>query len=140
MSNVFEFSGGGDRKRWNYSDPKSTDNPMTLQISGVLVEMSNPQKKDFKTKAPCFWEDGNPIENLGLTILRGDTGEEEFFEITPSKNSIAMQALDNAFKAFGTANGITFNKRSDYCVAGKPGYLITIATQDGNYGSNNPRP
>lgn len=120
---------GSSSNVWNYSD-KSKDNYME-SITGLVVEIDNPQARDFNTGKPAFWDDGNPKRNFRFCI-KGRSGQEVSWIFSPVKKGAAMQALGNALDPTGQNMDIALD---DYL-----GKVITVSTVPGAYNARNPRP
>ena len=128
---VLDFNGGGSGNFWNYHD-KNKEGFSTV-ITGDVVEIQTPQKRNFVTKQPETWPDGNPKLNIRL-ILAGQDGSELAWEFSPggSQNPTnAMRAVQNALLSAGLPGN---------SVTEIGGLNITIGTQEGAYSQQNPRP
>lgn len=124
---MFDLKGGSDGNNWNYSD-NTKQNYMEM-IEGTVVEISNPQARDFATGAPATWPDGNPKRNLRMCI-RGRSGQELAWTFAPK--SAATSACLAALDPQGTRETVSIEE-----LLGK---FIRVQTQAGSYNSKNPRP
>ena len=118
---------GSDSNNWNYSD--NTKANYREWIQGTVVEISNPQARDFNTGQPAFWPDGNPKRNLMMTLLQQDNTEVTW---TFSPKSVAANACLAALDPQGTREQVSIEE-----LLGK---FVTIQTQAGNYNNRQPRP
>jgi len=124
---MFDLKGGSSSNVWNYSD--NTKDTYTEFIQGTVVEISNPQARDFNTGKPAFWDDGNPKRNLMMTVLQADGTEINWIFSPKSKSTEAcLAALD--------PNG----DRDEVSIEEMLGKLVTVQTVAGAYNGKNPRP
>lgn len=123
---MFDLKGGAGNG-WNYSD--STKPGYLEMIEGTVVEISNPQARDFATGAPAVWPDGNPKRNLQM-VIRGKSGRELAWTFAPK--SKATDACLTALDPDGTREQVSMEEML--------GKFIRIQTQAGSYNSKNPRP
>lgn len=124
---MFDLKGGSEGSGWNYSD-NTKQNYMEM-IEGTVVEISNPQARDFNTGKPATWPDGNPKRNLML-ILRGRSGQELSWTFSPK--SAAANACLAALDPQGTREQVSIEE-----LLGK---FIRVQTQGGVYNAQHPRP
>ncbi len=124
---MFDLKGGSEGNNWNYSD--NTKANYSEWIQGTVVEISNPQARDFNTGAPAVWPDGNPKRNLMLTLLQND-GTEVTWTFSPK--SMAANACLAALDPNGSRETVSIEE-----LLGK---FVTIQTQAGVYNARNPRP
>lgn len=122
---IFDLKGGSSA--WNYSDPNKAG--YAEQVQGTVVEISNPQARDFSTGKPAFWDDGNPKRNLCVTIQKAD-GKDVQWIFTP--RSKAAEACLKALDPDGT--------RAEVSIQELLGKLVTVATKAGAYNAQHPRP
>lgn len=122
---MFNLKGGSNS--WNYHT-ESKPGYMT-SLTGTVVEVSNPQARDFNTGQPKFWPDGNPVRNLRLAI-RGESGRELTWTFSPK--SVAADACLKALDPDGTRPEVSLEE-----LLGKN---ITVGTKPGTYNNRNPRP
>ena len=120
---LMNFNGGSS---WNYSDPNKTG--YALSITGTVVKVAEVQARNFQTKQPEVWPDGNPKLNVQLTI-QGQSGRELTWDFSPV--SLASDAVRNAVES-------TIEGADGFDAVG--GKFVRITTQPGTYGSGNPRP
>lgn len=117
-----------DQAAWNATDPNGENyHPM---IQGTVVEINEVQARNFQTKQPEFWDDGNPKLNLQL-IIQAQDGRE--YPWTFSPKSLAMDALKAALTGYNS-------KASSVVEIG--GLMVQVWTDESKapYGANNPRP
>lgn len=124
---MFDLKGGSEGNNWNYSD--NTKQNYREWIQGTVVEISNPQARDFATGKPATWPDGNPKRNLMLSLLQQDNMEITW---TFSPKSVAANACLVALDPQGTRDQVSIEE-----LLGK---FITVQTQAGAYNSQHPRP
>jgi len=125
---MFDLKGNTSSSNiWNYSD--NTRQDYLECIEGTVVEISNPQARDFNTKKPAFWDDGNPKRNL-CVCLRGRSGQELSWIFAPK--SKAAEACLVALDPQGTRDQVSIEE-----LLGK---FVRIQTQAGAYNGRNPRP
>lgn len=124
MSSVLDINTEG--AGWNYSD-SSKPNYMT-SIQGTVVEINEVQSRNYMTKQPEFWPDGNPKLNIEF-VIQGQSGRELPWVFSPK--STAAQAVKTALLAMNP------NAKS---IAEVGGYLVEISTQEGQWGQGRPRP
>lgn len=122
---IFDLKGGSSS--WNYHDP-SKSGYMT-SVTGTVVEISNPQARDYNTGKPKFWDDGNPVRNLCVTV-RGQSGKEVAWFFSPK--SVAATACLDALDPDGTRDSVSIEE-----LLGKN---VTVSTKDGAYNAKHPRP
>lgn len=125
---MFDLKGNsGSNNVWNYSDNSKANYAEWIQ--GTVVEISNPQARDFNTGKPAFWDDGNPKRNLMMTVLQADGTEINWIFSPKSKSTDAcLAALD--------PNG----DRDEVSIEEMLGKLVTVQTTAGSYNVRNPRP
>ena len=104
---------------WNYCDPEKPDYSEVLE--GVIVGMDNPQAYQYQTGKKLYWDNGTPKRNIRLFVAT-DEGEKSI-TFTPKR------ALFNAFASTG------IDSFEDLI-----GCKVKIATQEGKYWRENPRP
>lgn len=117
----------GNSASWNYHDE---DKPGYMtSITGTVVEISNPQARDYNTGKPRFWDDGNPVRNLCLTI-KGQSGKELawFFSPKSAAAEACLKALDPN------------DERESVSIEELLGKSVTISTKPGAYNAKHPRP
>lgn len=125
---MFDLKGNsGSGNVWNYSDNSKSNYAEWIQ--GTVVEISNPQARDFNTGKPAFWEDGNPKRNLMMTVLQQD-GNEVSWIFSPK--SRATDACLAALDPDGTRDAVNIKEML--------GKVVTVQTQAGSYNARNPRP
>lgn len=125
MSSVLNIN-GGNGNGWNYSD-QSKPGYMT-SIQGTIVKITELQSRNYMTKQPEFWPDGNPKLNICFTI-QGQSGRELTWVFSPK--STAFDAVVTALK--------TMNPNVN-SIADIGGYMVEISTQEGQWGQGRPRP
>jgi len=130
MANAFlEGSSNG----WNYAHPEAEGYTLTLQ--GQIVEMDTPWARDFETKEPKVFKDGNPVRTIKVTVL-DLTGEEKTW-YAGGKKSIAATALLDAIRQ---ATGNQYERDLTKCI----GRMVSISTEQApkgfGYTKQNPRP
>lgn len=118
---------GGSTSVWNYSNKNNENYSNTL--GGTVVEISNPQARDFSTKQPKFWPDGNPMRNLRV-VVKLPTGGEKAWIFAPK--SAAAEACLAALDPDGSKPSVNIEE-----LIGK---MVTISTKEGVYNAQNPRP
>ena len=123
---IFDLKGGSS-SGWNYADSSKPGYSETLV--GTVVEISNPQKLNYSTKQPEFWQDGNPKRVLRVTILT-DEGQEKGWVFAPK--SKAADACLLALDPQGMRQSVSIEE-----LLGK---RITVQTQGGVFNAQNPRP
>lgn len=123
---MFDLKGGSSNS-WNYSDPNKEG--YMESITGTVVEISNPQVRNFQTKQPEFWPDGNPKRQL-CVIVKGQSGKELAWYFSPRSKAAdaCLYALD--------PNGM----KPRVSIEEMLGKMVTISTQPGVYNNQNPRP
>ena len=104
---------------WNYCSPEKPDYSEVLE--GVIVGMDNPQAYQYQTGKKLYWDNGAPKRNIRLFVAT-DKGEKSI-TFTPKS------ALFNAF----ASTGIDSFEDLIRC-------KVKIATQEGKYWRENPRP
>lgn len=124
---MFDLKGGSEGNNWNYSD-NTKQNYMEM-IEGTVVEISNPQARDFNTGQPAFWPDGNPKRNL-MVAVRGRSGQELSWTFSPK--SAAANACLAALDPQANRDSVSIEE-----LLGK---FVRIQTQAGTYNSRTPRP
>lgn len=122
---IFDLKGGS--ASWNYHD-ESKAGYMT-SITGTVVEISNPQARDYNTGKPKFWDDGNPVRNLCITV-RGQSGKEVAWFFSPK--SVAADACLKALDPDDARESVSIEE-----LLGKN---VTISTKPGAYNAKHPRP
>lgn len=118
-----------ESKGWNYSRPDAEG--YLEAIEGTVVEFSKPQHTNYSTKEPEFWPSGDPKLDWCLT-LRGRTGKELNWRFSPgsaTRPKIPRVALTEAIESFGGT-----------CVEDILGKFIRVATEEGTYNMQHPRP
>lgn len=123
---MFDLKGGSSNS-WNYSQQDKEG--YMEQISGTVVEISNPQVRNFQTKQPEFWPDGNPKRQL-CVIIKGQSGKELAWYFAPRSKAAdaCLFALD--------PNGL----KPRVSIEEMLGKWVTVSTQPGVYNNQNPRP
>lgn len=124
---MFDLKGGNEGSGWNYSD--NTKANYTEMIEGTVVEISNPQARDFNTGQPATWPDGNPKRNL-MVVLRNQAGQELSWTFSPK--SAAANACLAALDPQGTREKVSIDE-----LLGK---FVRVQTQGGVYNAQHPRP
>lgn len=124
MSSVLNINNG--QSGWNYSDPQKPG--YMTSIEGTVVEIKEVQSRNYMTKQPEFWPDGNPKLNIEF-VIQGQSGRELPWVFSPK--STAFNAVESALKAMNP-------NASSIAEAG--GHLVRITTQDGQWGQGRPRP
>lgn len=124
---MFDLKGGSEGNNWNYSD--NTKQNYSEMIEGTVVEISNPQARDYNTGQPATWPDGNPKRNLMLT-LRNKAGQELTWTFSP--RSAAANACLAALDPQGTREQVSIEE-----LLGK---FVRVQTQGGVYNAQHPRP
>lgn len=119
---------------WNYSDPSREG--YSTSLTGTVVAIQEIQKRSFsmngKIGAPEFWPDGNPKMNIRMTLVKAD-GSLATFQFQPaSKAQKDRQKPSIHMDLFDLTGGTDMMN-----LIGK---TITISTEQGSYGANNPRP
>lgn len=104
---------------WNYCNPEKPDYSEVLE--GVIVGMDNPQAYQYQTGKKLYWDNGAPKRNIRLFVAT-DKGEKSI-TFTPKS------ALFNAFASTGIDSFEDLIRRK-----------VKIATQEGKYWRENPRP
>ncbi len=128
MANPFII--GNSSNVWNYSD--DTKENYSEQLSGTVVEIAYVQARNFQTKEPEFWPDGNPKCNFRFTIA--DLAGNEFaWFVSSNKKSAGLMAVMDALDPARSGN-------SPVDISKALGKLVTISTKPGSYNAKRPRP
>lgn len=71
--NVNDFLGGG-------STPSAfqKDDPIGTKVDGIILSAKVNQQRDIKTGEPKFWKDGNPMNQLIITLKTETSADDEF--------------------------------------------------------------
>ena len=128
MANPFII--GNSSNVWNYSD--DTKENYSEQLCGTVVEIAYVQARNFQTKEPEFWPDGNPKCNFRFTILDMAGNEFSWF-VSSNKKSAGLMAVMDALDPARTGN-------SPVDISKALGKLVTISTKPGSYNAKRPRP
>lgn len=104
---------------WNYCSPKEPDYSEVLE--GVIVGMDNPQAYQYQTGKKLYWDNGAPRRNIRLFVAT-EKGEK----------SITFAPKSALFNAFASAGIDSFEDLIQH--------KVKIATQEGKYQRENPRP
>jgi hypothetical protein len=98
--------------------PSASFKTIGQSIRGVIVGKGVVQKTDFKTKEKLFYKDGNPIEQLVVTLKTNerdperdsDDGTRKVYASNSMKSSIALAARKAGLKTLseGATMEITF--------------------------------
>ena len=115
----------GQVSYWKFTDPK--DENYRTQISGDVVALIKEPETDFKTKQPKLDDQGNML--VQWTVCLAQPNGKEIRWVLRNKN--CQWAILNALKAQGLAAS-NFGEIA--------GYNITVTTEDGVWGKENPRP
>lgn len=115
----------GQVSYWNCTN-KQKDN-FALSITGDVVEIIKRNKQDFGTKQPEVDKYGNNVIEWVLCLQQPDGTEVRW----PLRNKNCQWSIINGLKAQGLP-GSHFTEVA--------GLNITVSTQDGNFGKENPRP
>lgn len=135
---VLDFNGGGSGNSWNYHSPEKDGYSLVLdgQVVGIDTPIAHSFTQDGKQGAPKFWDDGNPVRNIKLTVA--DTAGNCFdwtFSISKKRPASAFNQVMQAILA------VNPNATS---IADCMGYHITVTTQQPpqgfGYSASNPRP
>lgn len=118
---------------WNYSNPNKEG--YSTQLVGTVLAIQEVQAMSYNPggpRQPQFWPDGNPKMNIRLA-LADDKGELKLFTFQPAGKA-ARQGLKPSIhmSLFALTNNTGMKKLI--------GQTIMIATREGSYGANNPRP
>lgn len=124
---MFDLKGGSMGNSWNYHSKDKQG--FSEMIEGTVVEISNPQSRNYATGQPETWPDGNPKRNLRVT-LRGRSGQELSWTFSPKSN--AANACLAALDPQGTREQVSIEE-----LLGK---FVRVQTQDGVYNQAHPRP
>lgn len=68
MSDVDEFLGGGGAPSISWKDANPGDGYKDAKVVSARVI----QQRDYATKEPKFWNDGNPMKQLEVTLYHAD--------------------------------------------------------------------
>lgn len=104
---------------WNYCNPEKPDYSEVLE--GVIVGMDNPQAYQYQTGKKLYWDNGAPKRNIRLFVAT-EKGEK----------SITFTPKSALFNAFASAGIDSFEDLIRH--------KVKIATQEGKYWRENPRP
>lgn len=104
---------------WNYCNPEKPDYSEVLE--GVIVGMDNPQAYQYQTGKKLYWDNGAPKRNIRLFVAT-EKGEK----------SITFTPKSALFNAFASAEIDSFEDLIRH--------KVKIATQEGKYWRENPRP
>lgn len=135
---VLDFNGGGSGNSWNYHSPEKDGYSLVLdgQVVGIDTPIAHSFTQDGKQGAPKFWDDGNPVRNIKLTVA--DAAGNCFdwtFSISKKRSTSAFNQVMQAILAVNP---------SATSIADCMGYHITVTTQQPpqgfGYSSSNPRP
>lgn len=124
---------------WNYSHPDQEG--FSTQLSGQIVELDRIWQRDFSSKQPKVFPDGNPIMQYKLTVLTAN-GEEKAWYMSGSKASGSYQAVLSALRILFKTT--TWHAPAGNMAAQCVGRMVTISTKQPpegfGYGPQNPRP
>ena len=135
---VLDFNGGGSGNSWNYHSPEKDGYSLVLdgQVVAIDTPIAHSFSQDGKQGAPKFWNDGNPVRNIKLTVA--DVNGNSFdwtFSISKKRSTSAFNQVMQAILA------VNPNATS---IADCMGYHITVSTQQPpqgfGYSAANPRP
>lgn len=104
---------------WNYCNSEKPDYSEVLE--GVVVGMDNPQAYQYQTGKKLYWDNGAPKRNIRLFIAT-EKGEK----------SITFMPKSALFNAFASTEIDSFEDLIRH--------KVKIATQEGKYWRDNPRP
>lgn len=104
---------------WNYCNPEKPDYSEVLE--GVVVGMDNPQAYQYQTSKKLYWDNGAPRRNIRL-----------FFATEKGEKSITFTPKSALFNAFASVGIDSFEDLLRH--------KVKIATQEGKYWLENPRP
>lgn len=135
---VLDFNGGGSGNSWNYHSPDKDGYSLVLdgQVVGIDTPIAHNFSQDGKQGSPKFWDDGNPVRNIKLTIAdaQGNCFDWTF--------SISKKRLTSAFNQVMQA--ILAVDPNATSIADCMGRHITVTTQQPpqgfGYSAANPRP
>lgn len=118
---------------WNYS--RKNDEGYTLAITGDVIEIAEVQHWNNQSKQFEWWPPNprtgiqNPKLDLRVRLMQSN-GQDILFTMAPK--GVMARAIMDAYKA---AKGHGLRKWRDLL-----GECITLATTEGQYGAQNPRP
>ena len=126
--------GGASNYSWNYSNPNKEG--YSTQLVGTVIAIQEVQKRSYTMNGqpgqPEFWPDGNPKMNIRLALAT-ETGEIKTFTFQPAGKEARAGRKRSVHMDLFALTGNTDMKKLI-------GQTIIIATQEGRYGQNNPRP
>jgi len=126
-------TGGG--RGWNYSYPNRDD--YTDNITGTVVEISNPLHRNFSTKEVEYFDPGKtaPKRDWCMTLLKQDGAEVDWM-LYGGKSGAAAKACLKALDPQDNRDNVSIEE-----LLGKMVTVSTIAPPAGfSYGQSNPRP
>lgn len=135
---VLDFNGGGSGNSWNYHSPDKDGYSLVLdgQVVGIDTPIAHNFSQDGKQGAPKFWDDGNPVRNIKLTIADANGNCFDWtFSISKKRPTSAFNQVMQAILAV---------KPDATSIADCMGRHITVTTQQPpqgfGYSASNPRP
>lgn len=135
---VLDFNGGGSGNSWNYHSPDKDGYSLVLdgQVVGIDTPIAHNFSQDGKQGSPKFWDDGNPVRNIKLTIADAQGNCFDWtFSISKKRSTSAFNQVMQAILA------VDPNATS---IADCMGRHITVTTQQPpqgfGYSAANPRP
>lgn len=135
---VLDFNGGGSGNSWNYHSPDKDGYSLVLdgQVVGIDTPIAHNFSQDGKQGSPKFWDDGNPVRNIKLTIADAQGNCFDWtFSISKKRPTSAFNQVMQAILA------VDPNATS---IADCMGRHITVTTQQPpqgfGYSAANPRP
>lgn len=135
---VLDFNGGGSGNSWNYHSPDKDGYSLVLdgQVVGIDTPIAHSFSQDGKQGAPKFWDDGNPVRNIKLSIADANGNCFDWtFSISKKRPTSAFNQVMQAILAV---------KPDATSIAECMGRHITVTTQQPpqgfGYSASNPRP
>jgi len=117
---------------WNYSD--ETKDNYTPKLTGDVTLIETVQARDFKTKQPVFWDDGNPKLNIRITVAMPDDSELKWTFSPGGRGDKATAAMK------AVRQGLVKASKPGESVSELGGCAVTIETKPGVYNQSHPRP
>lgn len=108
---INDFLMGGGGKAFPFDNMGDT-------VRGVITSMTKRQQNDLNTGKPKFWDNGDPVMMLVITLetdLREDEEDDGMrnvylrggkFDIAEGKGTASLTAVRDAVKRSGTGNGL----------------------------------
>lgn len=135
---VLDFNGGGSGNSWNYHSPDKDGYSLVLdgQVVGIDTPIAHNFSQDGKQGSPKFWDDGNPVRNIKLSVADANGNCFDWtFSISKKRPTSAFNQVMQAILAVNPAAT---------SIADCMGRHITVTTQQPpqgfGYSASNPRP